>query len=264
MPDPMQNINDAADALNQVALRASSFYDDADAEVALRQTAYDGLAGNLRGVVSQMMFYNAVWDPDVPEDPVENGSFHTLKGLLDAAPRGAMVSVTIPGGKTVDMVDDFTSAKNHYLRISTAAGGQRARIRFPTSLDGGGLNKVNRLSLLYSSGVELVDLELEIMAKTDAGAGWSVTNGAAIVADEQAGQVKMKDCILTGSEGAAFINASDAILNITLSSVDADGDVRIIGNAANGIFNLLPKNISLTSGAILRDGGTLGTNYLNV
>lgn len=41
MSDPMQNLNDAADALNQVAARAGGFWDDADARVAAKEAEVD-------------------------------------------------------------------------------------------------------------------------------------------------------------------------------------------------------------------------------
>lgn len=39
--DPMQNLNNAADALNQVAQRAGGFWDDADAQMAQNQALFD-------------------------------------------------------------------------------------------------------------------------------------------------------------------------------------------------------------------------------
>lgn len=264
MPTSAEQINALIAEATALKTFFESVRDDIETDVSAAQAQFGTLAGDLRDVVGQMNYFNAVWDEDAPENPVENGSFQTLAGLLDKAPRGSMVSITIPGGKVISIPDDFTTLKHHYTRISTASGGQPARLQFPTTVDGGGLNRVNRLSLLYGSALELVDLELEIMPKADGVAGWSPMTGAAIVAEEQNAAVKMKGCSLIGREGSAFVNATDAIMDLILSSVSADGDLRIIGNSADGLFRLIQKSISVTNGASLLDGGTPGVNYLTV
>lgn len=71
MSDPMENMNNAADALNQVAERAGGFWDDADQRIGAKEAQVDGfLAGAVNGIALPVRL---AFDPTV---------FHSKASLL--------------------------------------------------------------------------------------------------------------------------------------------------------------------------------------
>lgn len=93
MSDPMQNLNAAADALNQVAARAGAFWDDADAQIAAGLAQMDVKKAEL--------------------DTWRNGA------LADMRNRQHFI-----GGDTYAYDDNGTTAyKNHWTKFSLVPGG---------------------------------------------------------------------------------------------------------------------------------------------
>jgi hypothetical protein len=101
--DPMQNLNDAADAMNQLAARAGGFYDDADAQIAARQAAYDALADDLEGVAIDVAFgtQKIYVDADLGDDAnsgKQNEPFQTFAKAMQVVRDGGRTTIYLSEG----------------------------------------------------------------------------------------------------------------------------------------------------------------------
>jgi|LULG01.1.fsa_nt_gb hypothetical protein len=119
--DPMQNLNNAADALNQVAQRAGAFWDQADAQIAQRQAAYDALGANLKGVVNSELNKVFFVDAVAGDDSNAGGStapFKTFAAAFNALVPGGNHKIWLKRGQT-HVIDASCSVQNVTLEVTS-------------------------------------------------------------------------------------------------------------------------------------------------
>lgn len=107
MSDPMQNLNDAADALNQVAARAATFWDDADARVAAKEAEVDAFlaAGKTPFLSPNVLVFN-------------RATLHskaTFTAVADPAEASQSVWYQVPSLESASYVD---GDENDYAALS--------------------------------------------------------------------------------------------------------------------------------------------------
>ncbi len=259
----IEDINNAAAAQNALTARINGFMDDADDQIGQRQQAYDNLAGNLRGVVADEMHWVATVDPAAVEVTGNDGTYQTIKAAIDDAPRGGMITLNIAEGVQLTLADQITSVKAQHVRLVSANPSDKSRLIFPTYVNNAVNNGYNRFSLLYNAHISLIDLELELQAKSDPALPWA-SNGAAPFQPNfgQMGSITLEDCEVFGSDGGGLINAYQSALTVSMRNCTFDGAFSGIVNGQNGTINLAYDNITLLNGAALRTGGTVGTNVI--
>tara|TARA_R100000935_G_scaffold1906_4_gene5753 strand:+ start:8656 stop:9450 length:795 start_codon:yes stop_codon:yes gene_type:complete len=100
----IEDINQAAGAMNALTARINSFMSDADAEIAQRQGVYDFMVNDLGNEVNRRMTYAGTIDPDIAEPTRrDGGTFNTIGDAVDLAPSGALVILYLASEKTHNM-----------------------------------------------------------------------------------------------------------------------------------------------------------------
>jgi hypothetical protein len=130
----IEDINQAAGAMNALTARINSFMSDADAEIAQRQAVYDFMVDDLGAEVDRRMTYAATVDPDIAEPTRrDGGTFNTIGDAIDKAPGGAIVFLYL-ADKT-HLIDRHISVNNKDILITRSAVGVRPRIEFSVFSD---------------------------------------------------------------------------------------------------------------------------------
>lgn len=88
----INDINNAAAAMNQLKARYEGFLDDADGQIATRRAAYDNLASDLNGIVEDKFDLTIYVHPDDGDDGNEGNAGTPVKTIQEAYSR------LIPGG----------------------------------------------------------------------------------------------------------------------------------------------------------------------
>lgn len=97
----INDINNAATAMNALKARYEGFLDDADSQIAQRQAGYDALASNLKGLISSEMYFDCDFDPDDPNPTnVNGGTFNSLSSIFATAPAMSSIIIRLEAGKT--------------------------------------------------------------------------------------------------------------------------------------------------------------------
>lgn len=270
--DPMQNLNNAADALNQVAQRAGAFWDQADAQIAQRQAAYDALGANLAGVVAGEMNFHATWDPsEVNPNNNRNGTFSSLQTLLNKAPQGAHVQVNLVHGKRDYEITSAVTIKEGQVVTLMGSNANRPQITHRSnSYDASETVTYNKLAFIAlgtGSSLRGVGIDFELEGKADAAAGWASSSSAFWVASHGSGihNVGFMQCSFTGSDGVSIIKPYVGnIVGLGMYACTLDGAMYGLGTLGGGSGIGLPAlySVAFTNGAQLSVNGVNGTNML--
>ncbi len=267
MSDPMQNLNRAATALNQVAERAAAFWDDADQQIAARRGAYDALAEDLGDVVAGAMYFTAMIDPDDPNPSnVDGGSFATIKSAIMAAPAGASVILSLMADKSYNL-DETVYVENKYVSFVKEGDGANPKICAKTYQNSSGNTSIYALWSRGRCAYKFNQIDIEIPTNMPAGAGdWGVMR--AIIAYEVGGQVVvgLRRCNVSGGIAGASLGlmscngGSSANLSAWQSSFD--GPIFGVVDVSEGVAIIAKSTVTLSNGAQLADGGVVGTSLL--
>lgn len=259
----MQDMTLAAAAQNALTARISGFMDGLDVDKA----AYAGLADDLAGAARAQMGFTAQWKPDEDEpDNVAGGVFASLALLVASAPAGADVNILIEDGATVHLSEYVYGANRRlYFRpknnVNTAT---KPRIIFGTFIIGGKNSHYNFRLQKSQCSLRFHSCILEFAEKIEAGADWAFAgkliaqnNGAPPIT------VSLERCDLIGTGPCSFIQAglsSTVFLNAELTTID--GAITLVGGTSNCLLLMSTRTITLSNGAVLYSGGTIGTNIL--
>lgn len=258
----MTDINNAAAAQNALTARINAFLDSIDADVATRQAAYDALAGDLVGVVSNQMTFTGTVDPaDPAPNSVDGGTFTSFRTLIDAAPSGALVTIQLARGGTFDW-DEELSVSNKRLLFKAIGAGADPIINVVAAVESN-LNRLKRLICAYGTVVALEDVVVQLPTqKVDAGLGWASSSSGWIICQTGATlAIGTKNVTVNGQENLALtLGNTGNVISLGLWSVTADGAVFILGNATDCIAHIAKQFVTLQNGAALRNGGTIGSN----
>ncbi|MAY75217.1 MAG: hypothetical protein CMJ31_10960 [Phycisphaerae bacterium] len=262
MSDPMQNLNDAADALNQGAARAAGFYDDADAEIATRQAAYDALAANLRAVVGVEMNFLAYVDPDEANPTnVDGGTFTSISAAVDAAPRGALVNIYLAPGKE-HVLSHYVYVRHRRLTFLKNGAGANPVIRHAVVANATH-NSLYGFTMSDGGAVRAGSIDFVLDDKADAGLPWSNNKTAFAYANAGRTEVELVSCKVTGNAEQGITSAyTGNQVRIGMWSTTLDGPFNAVVSVTSGLASISHGAVTLLNGAALNDGGTLGTNLL--
>lgn len=256
MSDPMQNLNDAADALNQVAARAAGFWDDADAQIAQRQGAYDGLAANLKGVVNNQMYFTAIIDPDEANPTnIDGGTFNSIGAAITAAPSGALVEIQLIADKTYT-IDQHAYAHHKFVYMRKIGAGADPILDHLAYADA----TYNHVYQFQPHGLcffRFLDIEIRLpTAKADNALPWSSSRTAIayqVCTPVFVGMLRGRVVGGVAGDNLALMSANGgcaAHLHLWLTTLDGP------------IFGIAAANIGL--GLVAKNGSTLtnGADYI--
>jgi hypothetical protein len=258
----INDINNAAAAMNQLKARYEGFLDDADAEIAQRQGAYDGLAANLTGIVRGQMDFVAKVDPNLAEfSLVDNGTFPTIASAINAAPFGSNVFINLPPGGEYSIDEAITLNGKNVILYKFGAGINP--VVKPTAYLTGGENYFFGFSASRGGTIRFSSVDVTFPAKADEAYGWSSL--ATMMRYNHAGfsQSSYYLSTITGAEGLGLTSAHvGGVAVLGLYGCTLDGAIFGVRNADTGVAIISASVVTLTNGAALNQGGTIGVNLL--
>lgn len=128
----IEDINAAAAAQNALTARINSFLDDADAEIAARQVAYDALANDLSA-----LFWGQVYVDQLNGDDANPGTLaepvQTLKKAGEVLPNGTTTKIVLIGDYRFEDTEFFDRGT---YQIVSADNANKSVISFAPEIDG--------------------------------------------------------------------------------------------------------------------------------
>ena len=208
------------------------------------------------------MYFQATVDPGlaVPTN-VAGGSFNTIKEAVDAAPASSYVFLKLVDG--VDHIIDgpiATLGRKIYLGKQ---GANRAKVRIGVFVSGG-FNKLAQFGWSVGFSFYSRDVDFTIDEKADPNIVW----GGDEIGFFGYGpwiSIGLRNAIITAPADVSIAPARfGAIVNMSLLNVTLDGAFHAVKSAANGVVSVSTYSVTLLNGAAIVDGGTVGTNILQV
>lgn len=263
--DPMQNLNNAADALNQVAQRAGAFWDDADAQIAQRQAAYDALAGNLSGIVASELSQTLYVDNTI--GAAAGTTFPTIKAAIDSLPAGGDATIRLYTGQTHDVDADIDMKRRGIILAQQGDIGLGKPIINLLAYNSGGYNRMYGFSGTdFSLMTTSCDIALPTVEPVP-GDPWYIFDKT-MCQHTRGGHrwLTLSSASVTGGVagvGLGLISAYEAsFAGLGLFVVSFNGPITGVTDGAGGVFHIRKVSATLQNGAALNSGGTLGTNFL--
>ncbi len=257
----INDINNAAAAMNQLKARYEGFLDGADVQIAARQAAYDALAGDLRGVVGSQMLFTATVDPDESNPTnMDGGTFNTLKAAIDAAPAGSFVLIDIPRGVICSVNADIQLAAKTVLVTSLGVGAKPV-IEFAGDASAAN-NFIRGFAFSYGGAVRFSNCDILLPEKLDPALPWSASPAAMAYTSAGTAKVGFHNGTISGPSGVGLASCYTStfvemrLYNCTLDTVTA------LIRATGGCATISCTAVTLVNGAQLTDGGTIGANIL--
>ena len=257
------DINNAATAMNQLKARYEGFLDGADDQIAARQAAYDGLAGNLINVVNGQMYFTVTVDPDEPNPAVnqDGGTFTTIKAAIEAAPMGSAVLVYLKAGKT-HQIASTVFVKNRDIVVVKSGAGDNPVIA-PAAGSNGASNYLSCLRFDPGATLRMVDVDIQFPPKIEEALPWNSDKALIGYHPGATTVLELVRSVVTGTGGLALTSAATGVrVGLTLNTVTLDGDITAVTSANFGVSLIGKHAVTLLNGAAITDGGTVGVNIL--
>ncbi len=254
----INDINNAAAAMNQLKARYDGFLDDADAQIAQRQAAYDALSANLNGVVFDRMSFEFTWDPD-EQNPtnVRGGVYARADIAINQAPAGAYVKIKVPGGK--DCHWEYTVPLKPGQNVEFVKADQNAANVIFVSYESGGYTWHRGLIFGIGTGVKFTSVNAVVGEKVN-GLGFVSTPGPIKIGI--GGTFHAVSSSFSGPQGAALVALSNGtLLNFAVSSVSVD-TFALINTFSNCLVIGAKSNFTTLNGGVLQQGGVDGTSVI--
>jgi hypothetical protein len=257
----IEDINQAAVAMNALTARMNQFVGDADAQIEDRRDAYDAIAADLKSVVGRQMYFTATVNPNEPNPTnVDAGTFNTIKGAIDAAPAGSFVHITI-ARDVVCVVDVDVQLAAKTVFITSSGAGANPVIEFAASVSQTH-NFIRGFSFSYGGSVHFNHCDISLPEKLDPGLPWSGSPSPMAYGLSVTVSVGFYNGTVSGPSEAGLVSCYTAtFVNIRLYSCTLDGVSAVI-RGSSGCANISNGNVTLINGAKLTDLGTVGTNIL--
>jgi len=261
----INDINNAAAAMNQLKARYEGFLDDADAQIAQRQGAYDGLASNLKGIVGSEMRFTATVDPD-EENPsrVNGGIFTTLKDAITSSPHGSMCTIFLLPGKNYPITSSIgTGGRDIYIEKTGVGDNPVIQMVVYSSGSHNGLylfTPENGGSLLVSG----CDITFPT-GKADPDLPWSVARSLMTYHPARMAFVGIRNSRVSGGVADAPMGLAMSYIGggvtMGLAHVEFDGPLyAIIGG--DGAQVISQSSVTVLNGAQILAGGVVGTDTI--
>ena len=260
----IENINQAATAMNALTARMNNFVGEADAQIAQRQAAYDALAGNLKNVVNNQMFFSALVDPDEANPTLtDGGTFTTIAQVFTKVPAGSYIDIVLKSGKVYPISNDIL-VYGCKVQFAPAQVGDKPIIQFAPKA-GVNFNSIASFTPLVGSFFRFSRVHLELpTAKADPNLPWSSSN--TLVRYQPGGQVSvgLDACLVTGGEGVGVASCNGGCnVNLGIYNSILDGPLTAISAAQLGTISLALNSPSLVNGALLHGPeAVLGQNLI--
>lgn len=258
----IEDINNAAAAMNALTARMNQFVGDADAQIAARRDAYDAIAADLKGIVNTRMYFTAFVDPD-EQNPsgLDGGTFNLLADAIDASPAGCFLFVTLAAGKTHRVVNN-TSLNGRGIFVVSSAGDTKPVVEF-TAGSSETHNIVRGFGFSYGGGsINFASCDIVLPEKVDPNLPWTASPAPMLYAPAITVRVGLYRCSITGPSDVAFASAYTAT-RVDIGVYDCTIDTcKLVLRASNGVVLISQAAVTLLNGAVLTDGGTIGTNIL--
>ncbi|WP_340246282.1 hypothetical protein [Sulfitobacter pontiacus] len=261
----INDINNAAAAMNQLKARYEGFLDDADAQIAQRQGAYDGLATNLKGVVGSEMTFTATVDPDA-ENPnrIDGGTFNTIHDAITSSPAGSFCRVKLVPGKTHPLASGI-SMDGRDIYIEPSGPGDRPIIE-TVSYSSGTHNGIRSFTPRYGGSLFIYNCNISFpTAPEDPDLPWSVARSLVAYQPSRMADVSFYRCDVSGGiDGVKMglaISYIGAGVTMGLAHVEFNGPLYgIIGG--DGAQIISQSSVTTLNGAQILEGGTIGTDTI--
>lgn len=260
----IENINQAAGAMNALTARMNGFVNNADAQIEQRRAAYDGIAADLKGTINTHMYFTGYVRPDEPNPTlVDGGTFNTIKQCIDAAPCGAMVFVLLEKGK-IHLVGDNISVYNRNIEIDDFGTGERPVIEFGLYHDEN-YNWVSRFFVEGTGSIRFRDVELRLPTeKGNPDAPWSASKSAVHYNTASSVTAGINNCLVTGAEGLGFASCNGGCTAIVSAyNSQLSGNIFLVVSKGGGAAVISKISLTLSNGALLYNSdGVVGTNVI--
>lgn len=261
----INDINNAAAAMNQLKARYEGFLDDADGQISVRQAAYDALSANLKDVVSSEM--DRVISVNNTLTERAGTVFPTIKEAVESVPSGAQVVVKLNAGQThIINSDVYVSNRRVVFTYAGDLAAGRPKIKPIASVVGG----VNQMFGFTGSNADIqlstVDIELPDVTP-DINVGWNGQRRSLVVSSRAGDRsISLSSCIVTGGVADSVLGIISAYESgysaLALFVTTFDGPMAGVIDGNGGVFNIRRTSATLLNGAVLNSGGTLGTHFL--
>jgi len=273
----INDINNAAAAMNQLKARYEGFLDDADDQIGVRQDAYDGLASDLVGILNDRTSFLTFYDPDASDNNhVRGGHFKDWFGLRDLVaqlPNNTAIRVILPVDSVLVVTGSFNSSPAFSVNLYfESAGSDVISASSPIirlqSYDGVNFSQYRFIDIGTKGSLEAKGVVFEWEAPIDAGVPFSSNTFAVSFRSENT--VRLTNCKITNEYGRAFSRtATGSIAQLTLHNVEIDGAgvMALKRDAAASLAILSVGTVTLTNGAVVHHdtftrGSDLFTNYV--
>lgn len=269
----LEDINNAANAMNALTTRVNDFMSDIDAEVAEKRAGFQSLSDDLVGVVKDQMLFSVTIDPN-DENPsqVSGGVFNTIHQAIAASPAGSVVKMALVGGDhVIDGTITFDNLHVFIVKKNTAISNPILRPQAFASdthnqLKGFAPGSFHPMSFRFHN----IDIAFPT-DKADPALPWS--SFIALIDSSNAGSVRCYtqgcrifcDSLPPDLPNWQFINVRVAS-NGMIGFFETELDGGVIGANINSTATaMVARNtLTLSNGASFTNGGTVGTTKLEV
>jgi|GEM_PF-3416345 len=267
----INDINNAAAAMNQLKARYEGFLDDADGQIGVRQAAYDGLAADLFEVVKKSMSVTITFDPNAEEADLSNGGvFRTWQEFLsfvNPLPELAYVKVIMePGQLVVDQnyYSHIYGSRHFEFRANVnQPAGQRPSLFF-VLYDKVNFNQWRRIETGELGSFYGHHIDLYFDEDINEGVNPS-SNNVLFGAKGRGGQVELVSCMVKGPAGTHLMACSTGdVSSLSLNTVLLDGITHgLQRHGDRGVALLTCDIVTVANGAVIYDPSfTVGENLL--
>lgn len=265
----IQDITNAAAAMNALKVRYEGFLDDADDQIGARQAAYDGLAGDLVGIVSDRMRVTIAFDPNAAAaNLAHNGVFRDwpeFLAFIQPLPSDAYVTVRMSAGDVLVVTNAYNSSTYgpihfDFRAFTNEAVGARPILR---SLCWDQVNFNRWTNIVTGTGgsffTQYVDMDFEAAANT------ALPNTVQTTFFQNKGfPIRLNNTRVKGVAGQLFARVvSGDIGYFEFSSAEFDGIIGVEQYGGAGVAIISEKVTTLSNGGTLHSPSfTLGTDLL--
>lgn len=262
MTTSSEQITEATAALTAAADAYHGKKDEIDAALAASQAGYVALSADLKGVVNTTMNFTATVDPNaVDPNEVDGGTFNTIVAAINAAPYGSSVELFLTAGDT-HTVEAFVILWGRRVYFRNSGSGDNPIIQL-TAYESAGSNWVNGFSFGRGGQLFFINCDIRLPAKVNAGVGWNAQRCLVSYSEAGVALVSLSRSKVTGADGQGVANCTNGMTVIlSMFSTELDGDIDGVYNAVAGVAIVSKASLTLSNGAGITDGGTLGTNVL--
>lgn len=228
------------------------------------RTHWETARTNLEALLVDRMNFTGTVDADNADPaPGDGGVFPSITALVDAAPRGAHVTIRLLSGRVYDMATSV-HAYNRTLHIVKEGAAADPILRPQPYVNG----DKNYSAYFRMRGGEIMfeNIELDVStAKADGALDWQIPRACVVSFEEGASaRVGMKGGKLTGADGRGLITLNGAVnAAVSLFDCELSGATFAVCDAASGTARIAKQSLTLTGAAALADGGVRGENLIH-